>query len=379
MSVRATDIRHAVPAALLILLAAMFVAAGCGDDPSDPTYPPQPEPEIGNWLLGVWGSAPDDVYVVGRPGLIYHWNGSVWLKEESGTEQALTSVWGDGYGAVYVTGHGGTILRKTGDSWSGMSSGTQADLFDVGEYDGQVMACGRDGTLRVLSGGSWVAAPEEVFIRDAEQAVVDTLYLSEQENVDIRIESLTSIGHYGITGADGSILMEDPETAWQLRRVTGGEDWVTCSSASEQVSGNFVATDGGRMFHLELSVETNRLVWREVYSPARESDQVYAIVYGIYADQGDTVWTATNDGRIIRIDPPYTGATELRSDGLVLFDIWGTSGTNLYAVGIDARVLHFHEINPGEFGWEIEELPDLPSYDKRHADPLFDKFGRHVP
>jgi hypothetical protein len=70
---------------------------------------------------------------------------------------------------------------------------------------------------------------------------------------------------------------------------------------------------------------------------------------------------------------------ELYYDGLMLYDIWGSSGTDLYAVGILGRVLHFTEINPGEYGWDSIELDDLPPTAKSHAAQVFDKFGRPVP
>jgi len=362
--VRASVSRRTAAALFVAALAGLALAVGCSDDKSDPTYPEQPQPPVGTWLLAVWGTGPEDVYAVGQPGLIFHWNGDTWTRQESGTSVALTDVWGPGDGNVYITGHDGTILRKTGSGWSAMSSGTSENLFALGEYFGTVMACGHAGTLRQLDGGNWINAPEEIYVRDAEQAVTDTLVRSED------VESLSAVGHYGVAGADGIILMQDPEADWQLRRITGGEEWVTCATRSERISGNFIATDGGRLFQLRQA-EGGALSWQERFSPA-----LGAIVYGIHTGDADTLWAVTNDGRINRVDPDNS-FHPLYEDGFVFFDIWGSSGTNLYAVGIHGRVLHFHEIATDEFGWESEELP-LPET-KDPGDQLFDKFGRPVP
>ena len=370
MTVRAFHTRRVVASAAVLLLLGLVLAAGCGDDASDPTYPETPQPPVGTWFLGIWGSGPNDVWVVGQPGLIYHYDGTAWERQDSPTQQPLTCVWGDGEGNVYITGHHGVILHNDGGGWNRMDSGTEVNLFDVDEYQGTVMACGRDGVVLQLNGSNWAPAPDEVFIRDAEQAVIDTLYLRDDEDDDY-IESYTSVMHYGIGGANGAILMEDPETDWQLRRIRGGREWVTCGTSTDRVAGNFIATDYGRLFQLGQS--EGRLVWGEKFSPALES-----IVYGLHVDQADTVWAVTNDGRVQRVDPPHASAVELYDDGMVLFDIWGTSGSNLYAVGIGGRVLHFHEINPGEYGWALEELPDLPE-SKSLGAPIFDKFGRPVP
>jgi hypothetical protein len=368
-----TGARASSVLAVLVAALAMLVVAGCSEDDSTPTFPDRPEPEIGIWFLGVWGSGPDDVFVVGQPGLIYHWDGQAWTREESGTDVALTDVWGDGSGTVYATGHDGVLLQRQGGTWTSMDTGTDADLFGVGSYQGAVHACGRTDLLpelRVLSGGTWSAAPTTIYQRDNELAVIDTLDLASDEDPEEIIESLTTVGYYGITGADGVILMSDPEVPWQLRRILGGTEWITASTSKERVSGNFIATDGGRLFQLE-QVDGERLAWAERFSPA-----IDATIYGLHTGDADTVWAVTNDGRIKRVDPPlYNGAIELHRDDLVLFDIWGSSGLDLYAVGIEGRVLHFTEVD-GEYKWVNLELP-LPEL-KHDAGPVFDKFGRPV-
>jgi hypothetical protein len=366
--IRTLVTRRSLASLALVAVAALLLAAGCSDEESNPTYPPEPQPPIGTWFLGIWGSGPDDIFAVGQPGLIYHWDGSEWRRENSGTTVALTDVWGDDTGAVYATGHRGTILRRSGGSWSSMASGTSEDLFAIGAFQGRIMAAGRDGTVRELVGGTWRQAPQIIYTRDAQQAVLDTLILSED------IGSLTDVTHHGVTGSGGVILMRDSEADWLRRRVRGGAEMVTCATSnSVRISGNFLATDNGRLFQLRED-EAGALSWLERYSPSLESR-----IYGIFTDIADTVWTVTIDGRIHRVAPPHQGSAswrELYSDELMLFDIWGTSGTNLYAVGIDGRILRFHEVE-GEYGWHLQDLPDLPET-KGLATEVFDKFGRPV-
>lgn len=369
---RASYARPSIALMLIFLGLAAFLATGCSEEDGDVTYPDPLDPEVGQWFLGVWGSGPDDVYVVGQPGLIFHWDGTSWTQQSSGTTAPLTDVWGDGSGNVYITGHDGVILRRSGGEWQNMGSGTDADLFAIGEFQGDVFACGRNedfAVLRRLNGSSWTEAAGEIYTRDNELAVTDTLYLHSDEDPEEIIESLTGVGYYGIVGADGVILMEDPETDWQLRRILGGEQWIKAMASSDRVSGNFVATSGGRMFHLS-DADGDLLTWNEVYSPA-----IDVTVYGLFADQADTVWACTADGRVTRVDPPYGSAVPLYNDGEALFDVWGSSGTNLYAVGINGRVLHFHEVD-GEHQWVAEDLP-LPET-KAAAMPVFDRFGDPV-
>ena len=376
---RASYARPSIALMLVLLGLSAFLAAGCGEDDGDVTYPDPLKPVVGQWFLGVWGSGPDDVYVVGQPGLIFHWNGSAWAQQTSGTTAALTDVWGDDSGNVYITGHDGVILRKSGDSWVDMGSGTDADLFAIGEYQGSVFACGRTAefaVLRRLNGSGWSEAAGEIYTRDNEQAIMDTLYLHSDDDPAEIIESLTGVGYYGIAGADGVVLMEDPETDWQLRRILGGQEWIKALASSESISNNFIGTAGGRLFHL-FEGDGERLAWVEVASPARD-----ITLYGLFSYEADTAWCVTADGQVNRVDPPldpdnnqFGTVVPMYEDGQTLFDIWGTSGSNLYAVGINGRVLHYHDVD-GTLQWVAEELP-LPET-KAAAMPVFDRFGDPV-
>jgi len=52
----------------------------------------------------IWGSNSNDLYVVGNNGNIAHYNGSSWIKIESGTTTDLTDVYGDGEN-VFICGY----------------------------------------------------------------------------------------------------------------------------------------------------------------------------------------------------------------------------------------------------------------------------------
>jgi hypothetical protein len=352
----------------LAFVLGLLVAAGCSDEDKSFTFPEYPPIPVDNWFFGIWGLHENHIFVVGQPGLIYHFDGE-WHREQSPTTTALTDVWGDDAGAVYATGYDGVILRRNaGGTWSKMESGTTEHLYAVGRYQGTVMATGFKGTLLKLNGQSWIKAPELVYRRDDNNVIEDTLIISED------IESLTAVTHHAIGGSEGTLLMTDILADWQLRPIPD-QEWVTAAASNElDPFGNFVATDNGRLYQL-LETGTNQLVWSERYSPARE-----ATVYGIYSDEDNAVWAVTNDGRINRVEYPHMGIdsfTALYEDqSMVFFDIWGSDSANVYAVGIHGCVLHYHEVG-GELGWHPVELPDLPETGSGKSQ-AFDKFGRPV-
>jgi hypothetical protein len=78
-----------------------------------------PTPRIEGYLSSVWGTRNDDVWAVGTKGLILHWDGATWTKEESGVVEPLSSVHGAG-GTVWIVGDSGTVLvRSLGSAGSG--------------------------------------------------------------------------------------------------------------------------------------------------------------------------------------------------------------------------------------------------------------------
>src|SRR5215510_5695776 len=87
----------------------------------------------GNPLFGVWGSGANDVWAVGGPGTILHWDGFDWMSVSSGTTSFLSGVWGSGASDVWAVGGypTSTILHWDGSAWTSVPSGTEQYLNGV--------------------------------------------------------------------------------------------------------------------------------------------------------------------------------------------------------------------------------------------------------
>ncbi|MBX3205290.1 MAG: hypothetical protein KF764_09485 [Labilithrix sp.] len=71
-------------------------------------------------LSAVWGSGPNDVWIVGDRGTVRHWtNGPVkrWEIVAVPTDRDLHAVWGSGANDLWVVGDFGTVLRYDGVEW----------------------------------------------------------------------------------------------------------------------------------------------------------------------------------------------------------------------------------------------------------------------
>ena len=68
-------------------------------------------PGITRELTAIWGSGPEDIYVVGRWGLVLHYDGENWARLGS-PGSGYTAVGGSGPADVYVVGSRHTILHR---------------------------------------------------------------------------------------------------------------------------------------------------------------------------------------------------------------------------------------------------------------------------
>lgn len=105
----------------------------------------------------VWGSASDNVFVVGIGG-IHHYNGVAWSHVPSGmpTEPVLNAIWGNSANDVFAVGEAGVILHYDGSTWGQMTTGTYHAFYGVGgSSSDDVFAVGFMGLLYHFDGVMW--------------------------------------------------------------------------------------------------------------------------------------------------------------------------------------------------------------------------------
>ena len=79
------------------------------------------ETDTEEYLLSIWGTSDDNIFVVGDNSSILHFNGKTWSKINPIKEEYFTKVKGLGKDCVYVAGENGTVLRYDGTNWNDMS------------------------------------------------------------------------------------------------------------------------------------------------------------------------------------------------------------------------------------------------------------------
>jgi len=99
----------------------------------------------------IWGTAKDDIYVVGDGGSAFHFDGAVWTEMSTPTNEILLDVWGFAGGPVFAVGANGTILRANGMNWLKMpfpaNPGTESTVLPTlraiwGTSPTDILVCG---------------------------------------------------------------------------------------------------------------------------------------------------------------------------------------------------------------------------------------------
>ncbi len=273
----------------------------------------------------------------GNLGAMYHWDGSSWNRVDLGTQQAVTTIWSPNDGTLYLCGAGGLIMRNTGGGWARMESGTDQDLYDVGNFQGDIYAVGNHGALRKLVGSSWEGVATAAVIRNAQAG------FAPSDTLDLRtdIASLLTVNYYGIGGAyrlkdwketdlgrkntDGMFLAKDapptglPAFAWELRPRRGDQlaesEWVYCTTSDDaNLANNFMGTSEGWLFQLVEDVNNpGRLIWSQ-FSTKITLDRNTGIRDMWLAANGD-LYMVTDLGRIVVPFGPRRAADPVRPAG----------------------------------------------------------------
>ncbi|MCO4771786.1 MAG: hypothetical protein KDA24_17275 [Deltaproteobacteria bacterium] len=129
----------------LLFALTLPLSSGCGATWSEPF-----DAASHGALSGVWGSGPDDVFIVGgdfTQSEILHFDGSDWTDMEAPPLPLLAWVYGWGPDQVMAVGVDGGAAWYNGTSWEVLETGTDEDLWGVfGFGPDDVWAVGGDAS-----------------------------------------------------------------------------------------------------------------------------------------------------------------------------------------------------------------------------------------
>jgi len=301
---------------------------------------------------GIWASSPADVFAVCGRGMIWHFNGSSWEAQSSGTTRYLWGVWGSSPSDVFAVGDSATILHYDGTNWrqqpaartggvwgsdalsiGGVWGSSATDVFAVGfdsrnsdrsgyvpfspiwHYDGTTWTQAKVGGCFLLgvwesSSANGFAVGDGVFHYDG--ATWNSQVPGNCTLPDTSGGSFAGVWVRGFTGVWGS----GPADVY-----TVGHDWVICGRACTQTS-TFIDHYDGTSWQRQLSLVDCACVLIRVWAAA--SPDVVVVGSG---------------GRIFHYDGSRwrresTGTTQ------PIFAVAGSGARDVWAITPGGLVLH---------------------------------------
>lgn len=285
----------------------------------------------------IWGSAGNDVYVVGSrhgngdmttSGVVLHYDGAAWSEvvvPQSGPSDYFASVWGRSASDVYVGGRD-AIRHYDGASWTVSLSFPGVVFHQIrGTHGGGVIAVGEQWSthswiLMHFDGTAWHPWTAPVSNPRIVGTTGDDVYFLGNYQANAANGYLGKLARYSAAG--WSELPESP-----VYRVWG-PSFDDCFGLSEGAIHHFDGTAWRPVETLRFSIAWGSSA-RDVYGVGKDSIVHY----------DGTGWTTL----------PTPPATDLQ-------DLWGSSGSDLFAVGGKlgfGTVLHYDGT-----AWSRMPVPD---------------------
>lgn len=297
--------------------------------------------------IGVWGSAADDVWLVGLGGQILHHGPSGLRTEPRVSSTHLNAVSGADRELVWAVGEGGTTLRLapgrstavTGaldtESVRDVWAASATDVWVVGDagvarHDGVSLRREQDPAFEGTSGFAsvWGSAPDDVWLvgKRGERVHWDGKTYSRAGSAATRPNAISGSARDNVWVVGGGGYCERWDGAVWTPRATGTtEDLhaVWSRSPTEVIVGGQRGTlmrwDGTRFAPAMLAP-----------GDLGPGDRIEDIWGGPAA--GDLIWAVTDTGKHISYEG---GSWQVRVElgGIPLYGIWGSARDDVWVVG----------------------------------------------
>jgi hypothetical protein len=258
-------------------------------------------------LQAVWGTSASDIFAVGANGTILHYNGTSWSAMTSGTTDILLSVWGSASDDVWAVSPTGTVLHYNGTGWTTATT-LSSQPYDVwGSSASDIFAVGASGAIEHYDGTGWSSMT------------------SSTTNGLLGVWGTSGSDVYAV-GVGGTIVHYDG-TSWSTMTSNTSNDvyevwgWSSTSVYAVGYARTLVSWNGSSW--TEESTSTFDSFWGVWGGPS------YLYLVGDQAS--DRTTTTLYDGTLV----PMTSG-----NNTTLNDIWGTSDSDMWAVGEGGLILH---------------------------------------
>jgi hypothetical protein len=264
-------------------------------------------------FFSVWGTASNNVYVVGDGTTIRRWNGTSWAAMNTSgllSNQQLAAIRGRSANDIYVALRS-SVYHWDGSAWTdtGMMSALEIYPYIQDLWIGptKLFAVGETGTVASYDGSAWQnenGGPT--------RTLQDVWTGGPQEAVAVGSDGII-LQYDGTTVTDASM----PGVSNNLSGIAGSHDNL------------YVVGNGGKVLHYDGSA------WSDISDTGVNT---YGLT-DVWAS-GSRAFAVGAYGTIVHISGT-TLATMTSGTTEDLYGVWGSSTTDVFAVGTGGTILHY--------------------------------------
>ncbi len=308
-------------------------------------------------LLTLWGSSPSDVWAGGNGGTLLHWNGTSWAPESSGTTGTISHLFGTSATHRFAIANG-SIRRYANGAWgASLTSGFKRLAALAGSGPGEVWAAGQAGQLHRFDGTSWTRRDTAVsndWLQSVSAVSADEVWAV---GLNSAILKRTAAGWAPVATP---YTHNDLFAVWAFSR---NDVWVGGTGILAHFDGtawrNDYTADTITGFHGRSATD----LWAIGYSGTAyhfdgsawsQTATGTSSLYAIFAVSPTDVWavgarpTTTSGPAMSHYDGTSWTVYASPATWQNLNGLWGTSGTEVYAVGHQDILLRWNGTSWGE-------------------------------
>lgn len=305
----------------------------------------------------IWGASATNIYVVGGGGYIVHFDGAKVTPMYSGTTTGLDAVWGTSATDVYAAG--GLLLHYDGKSWKKMTSSTVKSIYGIwGTSSTNIHAVGLQGAVAHYDGKAWAwsKAPISGHLNDVWGSSASEIWAVGSKETILRFNGKqwsasftgTNKGYFhsvwGTSHSDVFAVGYNYGVSKGIIYHYDGNKWNPMTSGTTSILYSTWGTSPSNVYAAGYNAYTKKNVilryqgtsWKPVYQGQGTSWRLWG--------NSSSEMFAAGVGGILRYDgnPKQQWKVAWNADpGRNLSDVWGSSPSDVFTVGMEGKVLHY--------------------------------------
>ncbi len=288
-------------------------------------------------LHGIWGVSMEDIWAVGDSGTIIHFDGVKWSSVDSATGADLKDVWGTADFNIWAVGsydeNKGVILHYDGEKWSEIINQVGQNLFAIwGSKPSDVWALGGSDEKALLlhfDGASW-----QMVTVPAGMDMGRDMWGDDSGNLFVASQGI--VAKFDMTS--WTILDKDFGAARPANTVWGASADNLYVAGSNSVIRHW---DGSKWSNsLEFNLEAGMdLQFHSIWGSSAENLFAVGVLMGTTEEKPYKSYVAGT--RIYYSDGKSWTRHQTADVDTTLYDVWGASDSEIWAVGQSGKILSF--------------------------------------